>query len=262
MSATLNRILDLVRDGLPALAARRGELEAAAGARPAPPDFPSALLRPAVAVIAELRPKSPSAGLVAARIDPVARARVCQAAGAAAISVPTEEAHLGGSLGDLEAVARVVGVPLLRRDFILHELQVIEARAAGAAAVSLIVRALTPGELRGLLGAAGRWGLHALVEVHDRREVRAALDAGATVVEVRGRDLRDVAGAGGSAWSLLREIPAGVVVVAGSGMRDVGAVEAAAEAGADAVLVGPALSSAKDPAELLAAMAGVKRRGR
>ena len=262
MSSTLERIVDRVREGLPALAGRRGELEAAAGARPSPPDFRAALRRATVGVVAELKPKSPSAGLVAPRIDPVSRARVCEAAGAAAIAVPTEEEHLGGAPSDLERVAGAVRVPLVRRDFILHELQVIEARASGASAVILMVRALTPGELRGLLGAARSWGLQALVEAHDRREVGAALAAGATIVAVQGRDLRDVSGAAGTTWALLGEIPAGVVAVAGSGIRDVRAVEAAAEAGADAVVVGSALSAAGDPAALLGAMAAVGRRGR
>jgi len=262
MSSTLDRILTGIRAGLPALAARREELEAAAGRRPAPPDFREALRRPKVAVIAELKRKSPSAGLIAPRLDPVERGQRYAGAGAAALSVLTEEAHFGGSLADLEAVRSAVAVPLLRKDFIIHELQVVEARAAGASAVLLIVRALTPPELRALVDATHRWGMHALIEAHDRREVAAALAAGATIVGVNSRDLGDFSINLGAAWKLVRELPGDVVAVAESGMRDVAAVRAAAEAGADAVLVGTALSAADDPGALLTSMAEIPRHGR
>lgn len=262
MTSTLDRILAGVRAGLPALASRRAVLEAAATRRPAPAGFRAALLRSTVAVIAELKRKSPSAGLIAPRLDPAARARIYAGSGAAALSVLTEEEHFGGAVSDLEAVSRAVALPLLRKDFILHELQVVEARAAGAAAVLLIVRALDPAALRALLAAAGRWGLDALVEVHDRRELDAALTAGATLVGVNSRDLADLRINTPAAWQLLRDIPSGVVAVAESGMKDVEAVRAAADAGADAVLVGTALSAADDPATLLAGMAGVSRHAR
>ncbi len=262
MSSTLDRILSGIRAGLPALAARRGELEAAAARREPPGDFRSALLGPRIAVIAELKRKSPSAGLIAPRLDPVTRGALYSRAGAAALSVLTEEAHFGGSLADLEAVHSAVSIPLLRKDFIVHELQVVEARAAGAAAVLLIVRALTPAELQALLEATRRWGMHALVEAHDRREVATALAAGATIVGVNSRDLGDFSIDMAAAWDLVRALPGDVVAVAESGMRDVAAVRAAADAGADAVLVGTALSAADEPAALLAGMAEVPRRGR
>ncbi|HEX5004547.1 MAG TPA: indole-3-glycerol-phosphate synthase [Gemmatimonadales bacterium] len=262
MRSTLDRILDGVRTGLPSLAARRGELEAAAAARPAPPDFRRALVGPRVAVIAELKRRSPSAGLIAPKLVPAERARVYEGAGAAALSVLTEAAHFGGALADLESVRSAVALPLLRKDFILHELQVVEARAAGASAVLLIVRALTPAMLRDLLAAAGRWGIGALVEAHDRRELDVALAAGATIIGVNSRDLGNFTIDTGAAWGLVKHLPSDVVAVAESGMQDAVAVRSAAEAGADAVLVGSALSVAPDPAALLAELAAVPRHGR
>jgi indole-3-glycerol phosphate synthase len=262
VTSTLDRILDGVRAGLPALASRREALEQAARRAPPAPDFKAALRRPEVAVIAELKRKSPSAGLLAPRLDSAARARTYEAGGAAALSVLTEADHFGGSLSDLEGVAAVVTLPLIRKDFILHELQVIEARASGAAAVLLIVRALDPSALRDLLAAARRWGIEALVETHDEREVDLALAAGATVIGVNSRDLGDFTINAKAAWALLRQLPSDIVAVAESGMKDVAAVEAAAAAGADAVLVGSALSVADDPGPLLAGMAAVPRHGR
>lgn len=262
MTSTLDRILDGIRAGLPGLAARRDELEEAARRRASPADFLGALRRPEVAVIAELKRKSPSAGLIAPRLDPASRARTYAAAGAAALSVLTEVDHFGGAISDLEAVAAAVPLPLIRKDFIVHELQIIEARASGAAAVLLIVRALEPAMLTSLLGAARRWGLEALVEAHNQREVDLALGAGATIIGINSRDLGDFSINSASAWALLNRLPPEVLAVAESGMKDVAAVRAAAEAGADAVLVGSALSAAADPGPLLAGMAGVPRRGR
>ncbi len=262
MTSTLDRILNGVRAGLPALAARREELEARASGRASPPDFRAALRRPMVSVIAELKRKSPSAGLIAPRLDPATRARTYASAGAAALSVLTEQEHFGGALADLESVGAVVPLPLLRKDFILHELQVVEARAAGASAILLIVRALEPAQLRHLLAAAHRWGLAALVEAHDQREIDLALSSGATILGVNSRDLGDFSIDASRAWALLARLPADVIAVAESGMKDVAAVRAAAAGGADAVLVGSALSAADDPAPLLAAMAAVPRHGR
>ena len=153
-------------------------------------------------------------------------------------------------------------MPLLRKDFILDELQVIEARAAGAAAVLLIVRALSPARLEALLACARATGLEAVVEVHTAAELDRALGAGAEIVGVNSRDLDtfriDVA----DAWGLLARVPPDRVAVAESGMRGREDVERAAGAGADAVLIGTALSLAPDPAGLLRQLSEVVRRGR
>ncbi len=262
MPTTLDQILATTRAGLPALAERRRALEAAALAAPAPGPFAAALRRPTVALIAEVKRRSPSAGAINEGLDPVARARGYAAAGAAAISVLTDGPYFGGSLADLAAVARAVPVPCIRKDFILAEEQVLEARAAGAAAILLIVRALEAARLAALLRFAAGLGLGALVEVHDAAELDVALASGAEVVGVNSRDLAtfriDVA----AAWALLGRVPADRVAVAESGMASAADVARAAEAGADAVLVGTALSAAPDPDALAAALAALPRRGR
>lgn len=262
MATTLDLILDATRRTLPALRHRRAALEREAADAAVPPPFGAALRREAVAVVAEVKRRSPSAGAINEALDPAEQAARYAAGGAAAISVLTDGPHFGGSVADLRAAAARVGVPLLRKDFILAEEQIVEARAAGAAAVLLIVRALAPARLRALLSAAHGAGLEALIEVHDRRELDIALGAGGGIVGVNSRDLDtfeiDVA----AAWALLRAVPADCVAVAESGMATRADVERAAGFGADAVLIGTALSRADDPAALLGSLAGVSRRGR
>jgi indole-3-glycerol phosphate synthase len=213
-------------------------------------------------VIAEVKRRSPSAGVIRDDLDPLERAVLYARHGASAISVLTDRPHFGGSVEDLRAAASRVELPLLRKDFILDELQVIEARAAGAAAVLLIVRALPPARLEALLACARAAELEALVEVHTAVELDRALGAGAEIVGVNSRDLDsfriDVAGA----WELLGRVPADRVAVAESGMHGPEDVELAAASGADAVLVGTALSAAADPAALLRQLSHVARRGR
>ena len=176
--ATLDAILDSTRRELPALRARTPELERAAASRRRPPDFALALRRPTVALIAEVKRRSPSAGAINESLDPATLARGYAAGGAAAISVLTDQAFFGGSMADLDAVVAAVAAPVLRKDFILDESQVLEARAAGAAAVLLIVRALEQAVLRRLLNFTVTCGLTPLVEIHNAAEVARALDAG------------------------------------------------------------------------------------
>jgi indole-3-glycerol phosphate synthase len=262
MAVSLNQILDSTRRGLPSLRERRDALEREAHTRPAPPSLSGALQGERVAVVAEVKRRSPSAGVIREDLDPRERAALYARHGASAISVLTDPTHFGGSVDDLRAAAERVRVPLLRKDFILDELQVMEARAAGAAAVLLIVRALSPDRLSALLACARAVGLEALVEVHTAAELDRALAADARIIGVNSRDLDtfriDVAGA----WELLARVPADRVAVAESGMQGSDDVERAALAGADAVLVGTALSAAPDPAGLLGRLAEVPRRGR
>jgi indole-3-glycerol phosphate synthase len=261
MPVTLDQILDTTRHGLPALHARRQALAREAAEAPVPPSFAGALRGERVAVIAEVKRRSPSAGSIREDLDPAERARLYARHGAAAISVLTDTPFFGGSVEDLRA-AGGAGVPLLRKDFIMDELQIVEARAAGASAVLLIVRALAQERLAALLAAAAEQGLDALVEAHTAGEVDRALEAGARVIGVNSRDLDtfriDVA----AAWVLLARVPRECVAVAESGMSGIADVERAAAAGADAVLVGSALSAAPAPAALLESLAGVGRRGR
>lgn len=262
MPTTLERILADTRRGLPALRKRRAELESATQARPLRGSLAAVLRGRAVAVIGELKRRSPSAGAIAPALDLPSRARTYAERGASAISVLTDAPHFGGSVSDLAAVADAVALPLLRKDFILDEVQIVEARAAGASAILLIVRALGPENLRLLLTRAQEWGLEALVEVHDAGELAIALDAGARLVGVNSRDLRDFRIDTETAWRLLGKVPRDVIAVAESGIHGAEDVTRAAEAGADAVLIGTALSASPDPGTLMASLVGISRRGR
>ena len=260
--AVLDQILDATRATLPAVRSRTDELHRAAATRVPPPDLGAALRRPAVAVIAEVKRRSPSAGAINELLDPPALAGDYEAGGAAAISVLTNTSHFGGSLHDLERVTASCELPVLRKDFIIDEIQLVEARAAGAAAALLIVRALRQPDLERLVKSATEHELAALVEAHDAEEVDRALDAGATIIGINARDLDDFTIDVPRALELVSRLPARVVAVAESAMASAADVEAAALAGADAVLVGGALAGAADPRSLLREMAGGRRRGR
>jgi indole-3-glycerol phosphate synthase len=262
MAVTLDQILASTRLDLPALGRRRSVLEREAADRPRPPSLRDALRRERVRVVAEVKRRSPSAGVIREDLEPGERAVLYAEHGAAAISVLTDGPHFGGSVADLRLAASKVSVPVLRKDFILDELQIVEARAAGAAAVLLIVRALSPERLPSLLKSARSAGLDALVEVHTESELTRALEAGADIVGVNSRDLDTFRIDVTSAWELLATVPNEVVAVAESGMHGREDVERAAAAGADAVLIGTALSAAADPARLLRELAEVPRRDR
>lgn len=229
------------------------ELAARAATRPPPPSLCAALEAPGVAVIAEVKRASPSRGAIAPGRDAVATARAYQRGGAAAISVLTEPERFAGSLDDLRAVA-ALGLPALRKDFIIDPYQVWEARDAGAAAVLLIVRALSDEQLATLLGTAETAGLDALVEVHDETDVARARAAGARIVGVNARDLVSFEVDRGAFARLRPLLGEDVIAVAESGIRSPEDVHAAARAGADAVLVGEALMTAPDPAAAVAAL--------
>jgi indole-3-glycerol phosphate synthase len=200
------------------------------------------------ALIAEVKRASPSAGMIAEDVNPSVLARGYQAGGAAAVSVLTEPRHFHGSLADLQAVRSSVSIPVLRKDFLIHPSQVIEARASGADAVLLIVAALTDAQLLALLEAAGDVGLATLVETHSDEDLRRALDSDAKLIGVNARDLEtlevDVAGA----LARVGRIPDDRISVLESGISTRANVDAALEAGASAILVGEALMRADDPA--------------
>jgi indole-3-glycerol phosphate synthase len=259
-------LADIVRDAGRRVAAAqpfRGELERAAAAARVPLGFGAALAAPGgVAVIGEIKRRSPSAGTIrgAGEVTPLARSLA--AAGAAALSVLTEEAHFGGSLDDLTAVGSAVGVPVLRKDFILDPIQLYEARARGAAAVLLIVRILGAGRLAELLALARELALDGLVEVRTEAELKTALECGATIVGVNARDLATLAVDGRLVTRLLPVVPEGCIAVAESGLGSRADVERVAASGADAVLVGTAISGAADPAAALRGLLDVERRSR
>ncbi len=262
MSASLDEILEATRRSLDPLRRRRGELQRKAETMPPPPSLAGALRRERVALIAEVKRRSPSAGVIRYDLDPGAHAEAYAEAGAAAVSVLTDGPFFGGSIHDLECVAARVPVPVLRKDFILDESQIVEARVAGAAAILLIVRALPATRLSALLAFARDMGLDALVEIHTAAELEVAVGLGAAVIGVNSRDLDTLRIDVDSAWRLIAQVPRDRIAVAESGMAAVPDVERAARAGADAVLIGSALSSAADPAGLARALAEVQRHER
>jgi indole-3-glycerol phosphate synthase len=231
----------------------------AADAPPVRP-FADALRGTHVRVIAEVKRASPSKGPIAPGLDAADQARAYVRGGAAAISVLTEPTRFGGTLADLEAVSRAVEAPAIRKDFLVHPVQLWEARAAGASAALLIVRALSPDELARMMDAASEAGLATLVEIRDLGELERALAVNATVIGVNNRNLETLVIDPATAPAVIPFIPASCIAVAESGMRTVDDVAPAAAAGADAILVGSAISAAADPAENVRLLAGVSRR--
>jgi indole-3-glycerol phosphate synthase len=263
MPVRLDEILNSTRRGLPDLQRRRAILERDLADTPLrAASFRAALARPTVAVIAELKRRSPSAGSIREDLDPGHRAGLYARNGAAAISVLTDGPYFGGSMEDLRTAADNCSLPILRKDFILDEVQILEARAAGASAVLLIVRVLGGTRLGLLLRYVVELGLDALVEVHTSAELEVALDNDARIVGINSRDLDtfrvDVEGA----WRLLEAVPRDRIAVAESGLLQRTDVERVARAGADAVLIGTALSGSDSPGQLLRELSSVVRHDR
>jgi indole-3-glycerol phosphate synthase len=208
-----------------------------------------------VAVVAEVKRASPSVGPIA-ESDPAAQARAYEAAGAAAVSVLTESRHFDGSLADLRAVHLATSLPVLRKDFLVHPAQLMEARVEGADAVLLIVAALSDHELDAMLAAADDLGLGTLVEAHTADDLERALATSAKVVGVNARDLETLEVDVERGLALVERVPPDRIAVAESGISDRAHVERAAAAGARAVLVGEALMRAADPAAKLRELLG------
>ncbi len=235
------------------------ELAALNARLPAPPSFAAALRRAdgRLAVISEIKRRSPSAGAIAATADSAAQARKYRDAGADALSVLTDTKYFGGSLEDLRLVAREFAaagpaLPRLRKDFFIHPVQVAEAREAGASAILIIVRALDDEEIRTLAGAAAAAGLDALFEIHNEPDLARALRFGARIIGVNNRDLAIFKTDLALSEKLLPQVPEGIVKVSESGIFGAAEAGRARRAGAHAVLVGEALMKAPDTAALLA----------
>lgn len=260
--SVLDRILSGVRSDLAARAGEAAAWERRAARARAPRDFAAVLGGAMVAVIAEVKRKSPSSGEIRPQADAAELARQYANAGAAAVSVLTEATWFGGSLDDLARVAREVPVPVLRKDFVIDRQQLFEARACGAAAVLLIARVLPVEQLTSLAVLAREIGLATLVEVHGAAELSAALESGADAIGVNARDLDTLEMAPGLVDGLLPLVPPGVRAVAESGLASRADVERVARYGADAVLVGTAFAGANDPGDAVRAFADVERRGR
>jgi indole-3-glycerol phosphate synthase len=228
--------------------ARAAEARTPGGAR-----FREAIAREGrINIIAECKRRSPARGVLSRPYAPGAIARVYEHAGAAAVSVITEPTFFDGAIEHLEAVRAVTSLPVLRKDFVLDEYQLYEARAAGADAILLIVAMLGEGALQGLARRARALGLAALVEVHSIEEMAAASGAGADIIGVNSRDLRTLEVDVGVCDALAREAPAGCVMVAESGIRSRDDIERLAASGYRAFLIGEHLMTASDPGAALA----------
>lgn len=226
------------------------------------PSFRGALDRPDVAVIAEVKRRSPSKGVLDASLDAGVRAAEYAAGGAAALSILTEPTEFGGSLDDLAAARRTVEIPLLRKDFIVDEVQLLEARLAGASAALLIARALRADRFFALAAAARSIGLDVLLEVRNEAELERALGVPDGVIGVNNRNLETLVIDDRVSERLLQLVPPGRTAVYESGITDLDGVRRAASFGADAVLVGSALSVASSPAAAVRRLTGIPRSAR
>ncbi len=212
-------------------------------------------------VIAEVKRRSPSQGAIREDLDPVAHAKAYERGGAVAVSVLTDEAHFGGSMDDLRRVAAAIRAPVLRKDFVIHEIQIHEARAAGASAVLLIARVLNAAELHALASLVRECKMVPVIEVHAANELEAAVGAGPGVLGVNARDLDSFAVDLDVAQQLIAKVPTDIPVVAESGIETRADVERLAAVGADFVLVGTSVARQADPESAVRGLVGVERKG-
>lgn len=222
-------------------------------------DFAAALAGPELAVIAELKQASPSRGVLRTDYHPREIAQGYEAAGAAALSVLTEEQHFQGSLTDLVDARDATSIPVLRKDFIVDPYQVYETAASGADALLLIAASLGASDLRRLIELAARFEVAALVEVHNEEELDRALAAGASIIGVNNRDLRTFEVSLETSFRLRPRIPAGCLAISESGIGTAADLKRLQEAGFNAALIGERLITAPDPGEALAALLGQVR---
>jgi indole-3-glycerol phosphate synthase len=221
-----------------------------------PRDFAAALSRDAINVIAELKKASPSRGVIRKDFDPPSLAPALEKAGAAALSVLTEEEFFQGTLQHLRVARAAVGIPVLRKDFIVDPWQVWEARAGDADSFLLIAAILRPSALKDLLDLGRGLGMEPLVEVHSREELQQALNTGARIVGVNNRDLRTMEVRLETSFELVESIPEDGIAVSESGVRTHEDILRLRAAGFDAFLVGEQLMQATDPAATLRELLG------
>jgi indole-3-glycerol phosphate synthase len=258
----LDRIVRTKQDEVRETIPRLGEYRDIARQADAPRGFAAALRRPGeVRLLAEVKRRSPSAGDIRPGADPVEIARAYVAGGAAALSVLTDRDYFGGDLQFLRAVRGAVPVPVIRKDFLIHPVQVWEARAAGADAVLLIARILEQSLLQELHGLATELGMDALVEAHTGDELDRALAAGATLVGVNNRDLDTFVTDLDLCVRLAPRVPSHVTYVGESGIRTAEDVDRLGAAGIDAILVGESLMRQPDVGAAAAALVGRPKDG-
>ncbi len=229
------------------------------GPQRTPRDFVGALRRDTVALIAEVKHASPSRGILIEDFDPVALGTTYAQNGAAAISVLTDREFFQGSLSDLETVRSCVPVPVLRKDFVIDERQVVEARLAGADAVLLIVAVLDDERLRDLYAVVREYGMAALIEVHTEEEMERTLKLDPTLIGINNRDLHTFKVDLGTTLRLASMAPASITLVSESGIHSTADVEVVANAGAHAILVGESIVKAPDIGAQIRALSRVKR---
>jgi indole-3-glycerol phosphate synthase len=253
----LAKIVAVKREEVARKAMNRRSLESSAKFQmPQRRDFRAALTKKTPAVIAEIKKASPSKGVLAEDFNPALQAQRYFAGGAAALSVLTDQRFFQGSLSDLKTARAVAPIPVLRKDFTIDEVDVLEAAASGADAILLIAAILTSEEMRRFREVAAYHGMTALVEVHDEAELDRALEAGAEVVGVNNRDLRTFQVSLETAERLARRMPEGVVKVAESGIHSRADVQRLSACGFQAFLVGEHLMKSGDPAEALRGLRG------
>jgi indole-3-glycerol phosphate synthase len=254
--SVLDSIIEGVREDLAArrlpLAQIYQRLESTAPAL----DAHTYLAREEMNVIAEVKRSSPSKGALAPITDPAMLAERYQEAGAAAVSVLTEERRFGGSLADLDAVRQRIEIPLLRKDFMVDEYQFYEARAHGADIVLLIVAALSKNQLKDFYDLATELGMASLIEVHTAQELESAMDINPRIVGINSRNLKTLDVDSRAFAELLPQIPANVIRVAESGISTRSDVEFAQNAGATAILVGEALVKSGNPISAMQELLG------
>ncbi|MCS6864770.1 MAG: indole-3-glycerol phosphate synthase TrpC [Gemmataceae bacterium] len=259
MPTILDRILETKQREVAAAKAMVPACELERRIADCPPvrDFPRSLRRTGqVAIIAEVKKASPSAGVIRPDFDPVAIARLYEAHGAAAISVLTDSEYFQGHLDYLTAIKSVVRLPVLRKDFIIDRYQLLEARAAGADAVLLIAECLPGEQLATLQQQATAIGLHTLVELHDAEQLPRVLACGATIIGINNRDLRTFITRLDHTRELRPHIPPDRTVVSESGIRSHADLVALQAAGVQAVLVGESLMRAPDIGAALDSLRG------
>ena len=258
----LDVIVEAKRIEVAALQPKRADLRDRAHSAPPTRDFAAALRGPTVRIIAEFKRRSPSAGWIREDAKVGAIARAYETFGAAALSILTDREFFGGTLADLEEGRKLSRLPILRKDFVIDEIQLLQARAAGADAALLIVRILADNQLRELLQFAQSIGLDVLVETHNEAEVDRAVAAGANIIGVNNRDLSTFRTNPKLVLDVLPRIPHGAVVVAESGIRDKEMIERYGAAGIDAVLIGETLMRDADSMSLLSSFGTVPRGSR
>jgi indole-3-glycerol phosphate synthase len=253
----LDQIVITKRKEVDALLPEERALRAAVDQAPPARDFRAALRRAGeVAVMAEVKRRSPGAGPIRPDLVPADLARSYEAHGASAVSVLTDTRYFGGSMRDLEVVRAEVGIPVFRKDFVLHPVQLLESRAAGADGCLLIARILSDAALSELHAAASGLGLSPLVEVHDRGDLARALAAGADLVGVNNRNLQTFETSLDVTLELLSLVPPDVTVISESGIRSSAEVDGLGRAGVDGILVGESLLRAADPGQALTELVG------